>query len=103
MVNSSYFRSPPDAHKLELPESIFRSFFAEVNWFLQKLYEISSGKDWKLFGLVNLTSFTPLTLLTLLSRIDILGCSIQQATTSLSLLSIIATCFSPLNLLYIGK
>lgn len=31
--DKSHFVSPPDTHKLELPESFCRSFFAEMNWF----------------------------------------------------------------------
>ncbi|KAH7516469.1 hypothetical protein FEM48_Zijuj10G0138500 [Ziziphus jujuba var. spinosa] len=66
--------SPPDIYEFKLPQSICESFFAEVNWFLQKFYKISSGKDWKLFFL---------------------------AIVSLFFLSFIGSCFSPLNLIFI--
>ncbi|KAB1205604.1 Reticulon-like protein B14 [Morella rubra] len=66
-------RSPPNINEIRLPESSFKYWFAKVNWFLLKFYEISSGKD--------LTSF-----------FEVIVC--------LWILSVVGTYFSTLSLLY---
>ncbi|XP_062110034.1 reticulon-like protein B14 [Humulus lupulus] len=44
-------RNPPEFDEITLPESTFRTFFKNVNWALLKFYDISSGKDIRLFFL----------------------------------------------------
>ncbi|XP_059434857.1 reticulon-like protein B14 [Corylus avellana] len=68
-------RSPPNIQEIRLSESTCRHLFTNVNWFLFKFYEISSGKDLKHFFL---------------------------AVSCLWMLSVAGTYFSSLNLSYIA-
>lgn len=52
MGSSPFFRSPPDINAITIPESTFKWVFAKINWSLQKVYNISSGKDLTTFFLV---------------------------------------------------
>ncbi|KAE8077264.1 hypothetical protein FH972_015839 [Carpinus fangiana] len=68
-------RRPPNIQEIRLSESTWRHLFTNVNWFLYKFYEISSGKDLKHFFL---------------------------AVSCLWMLSVVGTYFSSLNLSYIA-
>ncbi|CAI9096136.1 OLC1v1032218C1 [Oldenlandia corymbosa var. corymbosa] len=67
--------NPPDFRDITIPEEKFRWLFGKVNWWLLKLYDISSGKDFRTFFL---------------------------AITFLWVLSVTGSNFSSLNLLYLG-
>ncbi|KAM7463508.1 hypothetical protein LguiA_031629 [Lonicera macranthoides] len=67
--------SPPDIHRIRIPESTLRWLLDKIDWFLFKFYEISTGKDFRQFFL---------------------------AVVSLWILSVIGNYFSSLNLLYLG-
>ncbi|KAJ1398330.1 Reticulon [Sesbania bispinosa] len=66
--------NPPSIHDLEIPETTFRFFCEKLSWFLRKFYDISTGKDLKLFFMT---------------------------ITCLWIMSAIGTYFNTLNLLYI--
>ncbi|KAL5553074.1 hypothetical protein UlMin_040475 [Ulmus minor] len=67
-------RNPPNIDEIELPESTCRFFFKKLNRVLMKFYEISTGEDVRLFFL---------------------------AIASLWVLSILGTCVSTLNLIFL--
>ncbi|CAI9096137.1 OLC1v1032218C2 [Oldenlandia corymbosa var. corymbosa] len=46
--------NPPDFRDITIPEEKFRWLFGKVNWWLLKLYDISSGKDFRTFFLVTI-------------------------------------------------
>lgn len=46
-------REPPSIKDLSISESTWRFLFTKINWFIIKLYDISSGKDFRLLFLVN--------------------------------------------------
>ncbi|XP_057961683.1 reticulon-like protein B14 [Malania oleifera] len=41
--------NPPNIQEFRLSKSMWSSFFAKTNWLMLKFYDISSGKDMKLF------------------------------------------------------
>ncbi|AAF26490.1 unknown protein; 71680-70944 [Arabidopsis thaliana] len=67
---------PPSINDLRISESNWRFLFNKINWFIIKLYDISSGKDFRLLFL---------------------------AVVSLWILSVVGNYFSSLTLLYIGE
>ncbi|XP_013716076.2 LOW QUALITY PROTEIN: reticulon-like protein B14 [Brassica napus] len=67
-------REPPSINDLKISESTWRFLFNKINWFIIKLYDISSGKDFRLLVL---------------------------AVVSLWILSVVGNYFSSLTLLYI--
>ncbi|XP_010542160.1 PREDICTED: reticulon-like protein B14 isoform X2 [Tarenaya hassleriana] len=67
-------RKPPSMNDLRISESTWRFLFAKINWFIMKVYDLSSGKDFRLFVL---------------------------AVASLWILSVVGNYFSSLTLLYI--
>ncbi|CAN8270718.1 unnamed protein product [Cochlearia groenlandica] len=67
-------RKPPSINDLKISESTWRFLFTKINWFIIKLYDISSGKDFRLLVL---------------------------AVASLWILSVVGNYFSSLTLIYI--
>ncbi|XP_030499149.1 reticulon-like protein B14 [Cannabis sativa] len=79
-------RNPPHFDEFTLPESTCRSFFRNVNWVLMKFYDISSGRDIRLFFLAILT----------LWMLSIIG----NYVDTLNLFYIVVLCFETLPGLY---
>ncbi|KAJ4874552.1 Reticulon family protein [Raphanus sativus] len=67
-------RQPPSIDDLKISESTWRVLFDKINWFIIKLYDVSSGTDFRLLVL---------------------------AVVSLWMLSVVGNYFSSLTLLYI--
>ncbi|CAG7904067.1 reticulon-like protein B14 [Brassica rapa] len=67
-------RRPPSIDDLKISESTWRLLFDKINWFIIKLYDVSSGTDFRLLVL---------------------------AVVSLWILSVVGNYFSSLTLLYI--
>lgn len=45
-------RQPPSIDDLKISESTWRVLFDKINWFIIKLYDVSSGTDFRLLVLV---------------------------------------------------
>ncbi|KAL6555225.1 hypothetical protein OROGR_006483 [Orobanche gracilis] len=76
----------PKIYDLEIPESTFRFFYIKLNLFLRIFYDISTGKDLKLFSVTIIGLF--------------IISAIGSYFTTLSLLCIMLLCLMTLPVMY---